>query len=74
MVRIGQSPRVELLLVALAVFGLAGCGDGPAYDGPTRFPLSGRVTFKGEPVASGMISFVPEDGNSNPAGGPVEAG
>ncbi|WP_145367431.1 hypothetical protein [Maioricimonas rarisocia] len=63
-----------MLLVALTVIGLTGCGGGPAYDGPRRFPLSGSVTFDGEPVTGGMISFVPEDGKSNPAGGPIEDG
>jgi hypothetical protein len=36
---------------------VAGCGR--EYDGPRRFPLSGRVTIDGEPIDAGTISFIP---------------
>jgi len=38
-----------------AVLLLAGCGP----SGPRRFHLSGTVTFRGQPVSSGTISFDP---------------
>lgn len=63
-----------LALSTLWLTAIVGCGSAGAYEGPKRYPLKGRVTFNGEPVTSGMISFVPEDGKSNPAGGPIEDG
>ena len=46
---------------------LTGCGSG----GPTRYPVSGKVTFKGEPIPQGFITFEPDadQGNSGPGGG-----
>jgi hypothetical protein len=43
---------VGLLLIA------SGCG---GADGPKRNPVNGAVKFKGEPVASGTITFGPSD-------------
>lgn len=64
---------VRALLVVLIVSCL-GCGGQSDYTGEKRFPVSGTVTFGGEPIPSGMISLIPEDGKSNPAGGPIENG
>jgi hypothetical protein len=38
-------------------------------DGPARFPVSGSVTFNGEPVPAGAVVFTPdhEQGNQGPA-------
>ena len=49
-----------LLLLAL------GCGQA----GPGRFDVSGKVTFAGNPVPSGWVSFTPDTakGNSGPQG------
>ena len=53
--------RSELLLVALGLaLSLIGCGGQLA--GPSRYELSGAVTFDGKPVTSGSISFSPKDG------------
>lgn len=38
--------------------GLLGCGGG----GPKPVPVSGKVTFKGEPLKGAQISFHPEGG------------
>jgi hypothetical protein len=38
---------------AALLLGLAGCGDGPA-----RSVVTGRVTYKGQPVAKGQIRFL----------------
>lgn len=51
---------VTLCLVSL----IAGCGGGKDYDGPKRFPLSGKVTFNGENVDGGVITFTPESGEN----------
>lgn len=64
---------VRALLVVL-IAGCLGCGSQSDYTGEKRFPVSGTVTFGGEPIPSGMISLIPEDGKSNPAGGPIENG
>lgn len=45
---------------------LSGCGR--AADGVTRVPVSGKVTFSGEPVADGEIRLVAEDGKRTDAG------
>jgi hypothetical protein len=43
------------LLAAPLIAALTGCGDGKAS-------VDGTVTFDGQPVASGMITFVAEEG------------
>jgi hypothetical protein len=54
---------VRLVALVPAVLAL-GCGDGKGY----RF--QGKVTFKGQPIASGKIYFSPDGskGNSGPSG------
>jgi len=51
-----------LLAACLAVVG--GCRPG----GVTRYDVSGTVTFAGEPVRVGTITFVPTKGNTGPGG------
>ena len=51
-----------VLLLMMAVT-LAGCGE----DGPDFAPVTGTVTYKGEPVADASVIFQPE-------AGPVAAG
>ncbi|MEQ8847285.1 hypothetical protein [Botrimarina sp.] len=46
--------RYALGAAALAA-SVAGCGEG----GPPRSPVSGRVTFNGEPIDEGRISLLP---------------
>jgi hypothetical protein len=58
-----------LLIVAL----VAGCGR-REYEGPQRFPISGKVNADGEPIQMGVISFVPEDKGGRVSGGPVKDG
>jgi hypothetical protein len=52
---------------------LLGCGEDP-YQGPQRYPLTGTVTFNGEPVDGGAISFIPQGGKENPTGGTITGG
>ena len=64
-----SGPRMSMLrryrLVALfAALVLAGCGPG----GPARYDVSGQVTFDGQPVPVGTITFVPAPGNTGPGG------
>jgi hypothetical protein len=47
----------------------AGCGKGS----PT-VAVRGKVTLDGEPLATGTISFVPSDGATASAGGPIKDG
>lgn len=53
---------------------LCGCGGGSDYEGPTRFPLSGKVTFDGQPIDGGSIAFLPQGGTGRPAGGLITNG
>ena len=52
---------------------LTGCGQ-PDYKGPRRFPLSGNVTYDGEPIDFGSISFLPAGGEQRVSGGLIENG
>jgi hypothetical protein len=48
-------------VVAVGAVAFLGCGD----DGlAKRYPVSGKVTYKGETLASGTITFTPADGNA----------
>ena len=49
---------------------LAGCGP----SGPTTVPVSGSVSFAGQPVAEGEIQFRSADGTSASWAGPIEGG
>jgi hypothetical protein len=51
---------LRLLILAPLVLPLCGCGRN--YDGPERYPLSGKVSYDGEPVDAGTISFLPAGG------------
>lgn len=51
-----------LLDVALAVAictGVAGCG---GNDGPATAPVTGTITYNGEPLANATVAFAPENG------------
>lgn len=59
----------SLWLVAFfALVALVGCGDGH----PKTYPVSGKVTVNGKPVATGDIMLIPEKGRA--AGGPIVDG
>ena len=51
---------------------LAGCS-GSKYSGDKRYPLTGEVTFEGQPVDLGSISFIPE-GKGHASGGVIKDG
>ena len=46
---------------------LAGCGSG-------RIPISGDVTFNGEPILTGTITFEPADDKGVATGGKIVSG
>lgn len=54
-----------LLFAATGLIALAGCSGG----GPPRFHASGNVTYGGQPVPAGSVTFIPDTskGNSGPA-------
>jgi hypothetical protein len=55
-------------MIATALIGVAGCGRSTGLE---RYPISGRVTFHGQPVPGGYIYFRPDTakGGSGPASG-----
>lgn len=67
----------KLMLTAVCCLSLcvtlAGCG-GRGYSGDRRFPLSGTVTFDGEPVDVGSISLLPTGGGGRASGGVIQNG
>jgi hypothetical protein len=52
---------------------LAGCGSS-TYKGDKRYPLAGEVTFEGQPVDLGSISFIPVEGKGRASGGTITDG
>src|SRR5947207_3360144 len=63
----GRSHQVRYLTILPLVCLLIGCF---AENGPTRYRISGTVTFNGQPVPHGEILFTPDSsqGNSGPQG------
>jgi len=69
-----RNTLVRRFLLSLSLVGsvlLAGCSD----DGlGKRFPVSGQVTYKGEPLASGEITFMPDKPDGRGAAGKIKDG
>lgn len=59
--------RIRVLLVAGFCAVLAGCDNG-------RVSVTGKVTYRGQPVERGSISFEPIDGKGGTSGGSIEHG
>lgn len=59
--------RPVLCLLLGLVLSILGCGS--SQDGPTRYHLSGKVTYDGKPVPKGFIRFDPAEGNPGPGSG-----
>ena len=56
------------VVVTAAVLGLLpGCGSSTAT-------VSGEVTYDGQPVGDGYVTFTPADGKGKDAGGPITGG
>lgn len=60
--------RRAVLAVCLLSFWGAGCG---SESGPQRFELTGKVTYDGQPVASGEVLFAPDTAKGNKGPGAV---
>ena len=57
---LGRFLGAAVLPVALC---LAGCGGDP---GPSLYPLSGEVTYRGQPVKAGVMHFEPAGTRADP--------
>ncbi len=64
--------RSLALLLGPALLYVLGCSGDDGLG--TRYPVSGKVTYKGEPVAKGRISFVPKEKGGHAATGTIENG
>lgn len=60
----------SIACAVLIGFASSGCGSSGADEGPTRFDVSGTVTFNGAPVPAGTVLFQPDTsrGNDGPQG------
>ena len=54
--------RLSWFVLLFILAGLVGCGE----SGPERIGMSGTVTYNGEPIFEGEISFLPADGTQAP--------
>lgn len=56
----------RFFLVACAVLSgigvVSGCARGPRLNRPATHPVSGRITWKGEPLVGATVAFLPEAG------------
>jgi len=59
-------------LASMVILACLGCGDDTGL--AKRYPVSGMVTYKGEPVKNGTINFVPTTADGRPAAGQIENG
>jgi hypothetical protein len=60
------------MLASLGFVLVLGCGDETGLG--RRYPVSGTVTYKGQAVAKGSISFRPTEGGGRPASGNIAGG
>jgi hypothetical protein len=58
------------VLAGLVVLAAAGCGK----SGPAVYTVSGTVTYDGQTVANGYITFQPEDPTVGAVANPIEGG
>jgi len=65
-----SSTKLFAITGFLACLALAPCGCGGGGDGPSRFDVSGSVTFNSQPVPFGRVVFDPDTaaGNKGPQG------
>jgi hypothetical protein len=69
--RIRSIPRLLVAVAYVGLLSLAGCSD----DGlAKRYPVSGKVAYKGQPVEKGTISFVADAADGRSASGMIENG
>ena len=66
-------PRVAACCLCLLLPMVIACGT----SGPSRYQVSGKVTYKGQPVPAGRILFQPDESRGNhgpPAGATISEG
>jgi hypothetical protein len=51
-----------MMTASLTIGLIVGCGESIEF--PETFPVSGKVTYKGEPVPKGTITFQPDEGQA----------
>ncbi len=66
----------HLIIGAICLsFLVAGCGGSDtSYEGPQRTAVSGTVTFDGQPIPSGTVSFIPQSADQARATGYIANG
>lgn len=67
-VRVSPWGGVVSLSLCAVVLLLTGCG---GSDGPAKFHIEGSVSFEGEPVPAGEISFEPDGSQGNTGPGTI---
>ena len=72
MIRISTWSGCVVLLVCTLFIG--GCTGGDVSPMKNLVPVSGTVTFEGEPLEEGMVTFAPEDPGGQPAIGKISNG
>lgn len=68
----GKSLCHACCMVTLAAGLAVASGCGPS--GPPKYPVEGNVSFEGQPISSGYISFVPQDSKGRTASTNIENG
>lgn len=64
-----------VILAAVAIAAAASGCNQRNYPGPKRYPLSGKVSYEGQPIDFGSISFLPSgEGTQRVSGGLIENG
>lgn len=67
-----SSKLLSFAAFTLGIVAVCGCG---SSSGPERVPLSGTVTYQGQPVEKGEIRFLPIEGTTaSPSGATINAG
>jgi len=63
-----------VIFACIALLPLLGCGEDDGIG--QRYPVSGKVTYKGEPLKAGNVAFLPdgEGGSGRAASGVIKAG
>lgn len=64
--------RISAILAGMGLVLVLGCGDSSGL--ATRYPVSGTVTYKGQPVEKGTIGFIPTEADGRPATGELKDG
>ncbi|HZW33938.1 MAG TPA: hypothetical protein VFF52_24660 [Isosphaeraceae bacterium] len=59
-------------LASAGVLALIGCGQDDGIG--TRYPVSGTITYKAEPVKKGTITFTPQEQGGRAASGDISEG